>query len=42
VSERIVQVTGQATTESGAPRPEVVGAAGLVLLVVGLVWWRRR
>lgn len=32
----------QATTDSGAPRPELLGAAAAVILVVAaLVWWRR-
>ncbi len=40
---RAGQVKHRATTSSGRPRPEVlVGAAGVVLLVAGLVWWRRR
>ena len=39
---RIAQLRAQATTDSGKPRPEVIaGAVGVVLLVVGLVWWRR-
>jgi len=39
---KFTQVRAQATTDSGKPRPEVIaGAVGVVLLVVGLVWWRR-
>ena len=40
---RAGQVKHRATTGAGRPRPEVlVGAAGVLLLVAGLVWWRRR
>ncbi len=39
---KVAQVRAQATTDSGKPRPEVIaGAVGVLLLVVGLVWWRR-
>jgi MYXO-CTERM domain-containing protein len=38
----VARVQDQATTDDGKPRPEVVaGTAGAVLLVVGLLWWRR-
>jgi hypothetical protein len=36
------QVKARATTDTGKPRPEVVGAAVVVVAgVVALVWWRR-
>jgi len=36
------QVKDRATTETGKPRPELVGAAVVVVAgVVALVWWRR-
>jgi hypothetical protein len=39
---RVAHVKDQATTSSGKPRPEIVaGAVGVVLLVAGLIWWRR-
>ncbi len=39
---KVARVRQQATTDSGKPRVEVVvGAVGVVLLVAGLVWWRR-
>ncbi len=37
------EVRDLATTDQGKPRPEVLaGAAALVIVVVGLVWWSRR
>jgi len=40
--ERVARIKDQATTETGRPRPEVVaGVVGAVLLVAGLVWWRK-
>jgi hypothetical protein len=40
--ERVARMKEQATTETGRPRPEVVAAVvGAVLLVAGLVWWRK-
>jgi Protein of unknown function (DUF3618) len=37
------QVKSQATTASGKPRPELIaGAAGVVLLIAGLMWWRKQ
>ena len=39
---KVNQVKSQATTASGKPRPELVaGAAGVVLLIAGLIWWRK-
>jgi hypothetical protein len=39
---RLERAKDQATTASGKPRPEVVaGVVGAVLLVAGLVRWRR-
>jgi len=39
---KVDQVKSRATTASGKPRPELVaGAAGAVLLIAGLIWWRR-
>ena len=36
------QVKDRATTDSGKPRPELVGAAVVAVAgVVALVWWRR-
>ena len=40
--ERLARVKDHATTDAGRPRPELVaGVLGAVLLVAGLVWWRR-
>ena len=39
---KVAHVKEQATTDSGKPRPEIVaGAVGVVLLIAGLIWWRR-
>ena len=39
---KVAHAKDQATTDTGKPRPEVlIGAVGLVLLVAGLIWWRR-
>ena len=39
---RVARAKDQATTDAGKPRPELVaGIVGAVLLVVGLVWWRK-
>ena len=36
------QVKDRATTDSGKPRPELIGAAVVVVAgVAALVWWRR-
>jgi uncharacterized protein DUF3618 len=41
--ERAADVKDRATTDTGKPRPELLGGAVGLLLVVGLlVWWRRR
>jgi len=40
---KAAEVRRSATTASGAPRPELIGAGvAALLLVAGLVWWRRR
>lgn len=39
---RFAAAKDRATTDSGKPRPEVLaGAIGAMLLVAGLVWWRK-
>jgi hypothetical protein len=39
---KVASVKNSATTASGKPRPELVaGAVGVVLLIAGLIWWRR-
>lgn len=39
---RVARARERATTDSGRPRPELVaGVVGAVLLVVGLVLWRK-
>jgi hypothetical protein len=39
---KVAQVKEQATTDSGKPRPDLIaGAAGAVLLIAGLIWWRK-
>ena len=40
---KATELQDRATTDSGTPRPEVIGAAlSLVAMVAVLVWWRRR
>jgi hypothetical protein len=40
---KVHQLHDRATTDSGKPRPQLIGAAaGAVVLVGLLVWWRRR
>ena len=37
------ELKDRATTDSGKPRPEVLGAAGsLLAMALVLLWWRRR
>ena len=41
--DKVVQLRSSATTSDGKPRPEVIAVAVAALVVVaGLVWWRRR
>jgi MYXO-CTERM domain-containing protein len=41
--DKVAQVKNSATTSDGKPRPEVIAVAVAALVVVaGLVWWRRR
>ena len=41
--EKVADVRHRATTETGKPRPQVLGAAAAVVLGASLlVWWRRR
>ena len=40
---KVAQVKDSATNDAGQPRPEVIAATvAALLLVAGLVWWRRR
>jgi hypothetical protein len=40
---KVAEVKDRATTDEGKPRPEVLGAAaGIVVGLVLLTWWRRR
>jgi hypothetical protein len=39
---RLDRIRSQATTSSGKPRPEVIaGVGGVVLVLAGIVWWRK-
>jgi hypothetical protein len=39
----VARAKDQATTADGKPRPELIaGAVGVMLLVAGLIWLRRR
>jgi hypothetical protein len=41
--EKVIALKDSATTDTGRPRPEVIGAAGsLVAMAVVLLLWRRR
>jgi hypothetical protein len=40
--EKVADVKERATTDTGKPRPEVLGAAAAVLVGVGLLIWLRR
>jgi MYXO-CTERM domain-containing protein len=39
---RAAEVKDLSTTDEGKPRPEVIGAAAAVVVVVGLLIWLRR
>jgi hypothetical protein len=42
-SAKVDELKDRATTDDGKPRPELIGAAaGAVVLIGLLVWWRRR
>jgi hypothetical protein len=41
--DKVAELKERATTESGKPKPALIaGAAGVVVAIGGLVWWRRR
>jgi len=39
---KVDQVRARATTDTGRPRPEVLGAAAVMVALVALYVWRRR
>ena len=42
-SAKAIELKDRATTDDGAPRPEVLAAVGsLVAMTLVLVWWRHR
>ena len=42
-SAKVDELKDRATTDEGKPRPELIGAAaGAVVLIGLLVWWRHR
>jgi MYXO-CTERM domain-containing protein len=40
--DKAAELRDRATTDTGKPRPELLGAAAAALAVIGLVVWRRR
>ncbi len=40
--EKVADVKERATTDTGKPRPEVLGAAAAVVLGIGLLIWLKR
>lgn len=38
----VADVKDRATTDSGAPRPELLAAAAGIVVLVGLLIWRKR
>lgn len=43
VKAKVADVKDRATTDSGKPRPDVIGAAvGAFVVVAAIVWWRSR
>jgi MYXO-CTERM domain-containing protein len=40
--ERVAQVRDRVTTDDGRPRPQLVAVGAGVVLLVGLLVWRRR
>ena len=39
---KVAEIKDSATTAEGKPRPEVIAAAAIVVVGLGLVLWRRR